>query len=315
MKIELYLEALLYRYQCVTVPGFGAFLTEIQSAQWNQSSNAFFPPKKLVSFNAQLKNNDGLLANHIAKIENIAYDKAIVVIENEVSYLSETLLTNGKITLKNIGQLSLNTEKNIVFVPFDQPNYLMESFGLSSFIAPSIKREIEFVREENVTIPLVPSLPEVIKIEERYSNPYLKYAAVVAITLSVMGSIGFKIQQDRVDASTLMVQTEVQKEVHNKIQEATFFIDAPLPSVTLALKNEKMPYHIVAGAFRLAENAEKVAADLKSKGFNAKKIRTNNHGLFPVIYGSYASYSEAQKAMSTIKESENPEAWLLIEEL
>jgi CCDC81-like prokaryotic HU domain 1 len=70
MKIESYIAQLLYRYQCVTVPGFGAFLTEIQSAQLNVNSNSFYPPKKLVSFNSFLKNNDGLLANHIAQAEN-----------------------------------------------------------------------------------------------------------------------------------------------------------------------------------------------------------------------------------------------------
>ncbi|WP_459640758.1 HU domain-containing protein [Flavobacterium sp. CGRL2] len=46
MKIEVYISQLLYRYQCVTVPGFGAFLTEIHSAQLNESTNSFFPPKK-----------------------------------------------------------------------------------------------------------------------------------------------------------------------------------------------------------------------------------------------------------------------------
>lgn len=315
MKIELHIEALLYRYQCVTVPGFGAFLTEIQSAQWNENSNSFYPPKKLVSFNANLKNNDGLLANHITQSESITYEKAINAIENEVTIWLKNLQSNGKLTLKNIGDFSLNSESNIVFSPSDQVNYLTESFGLSSFIAPSIKRNIEFVKEEKVAVVQTEIVPELFKPEERYSNPYLKYAAVVAITLSVMGSIGFKIQQDRIATNTLLVQSEVQKQVQNKIQEATFFIDAPVSSVTLTVKDEKMPYHIVAGTFRLEANAEKICQELNAKGFKAKKIRPNNHGLFPVVYGSYSSYAEAQKAMSEIQESENPEAWLLIEDL
>jgi hypothetical protein len=311
MKIELYLSQLLYRYQCVTVPGFGAFLTEIQSAQWQEKSNAFYPPKKLVSFNSHLKNNDGLLANHLAQAEKMTYESAVITIENEVIALEKTLQSNGKITLKNIGELSLNSERNILFTPFEQPNYLADSFGLSSFIAPTIKREVS-VPEEIISIEKAPIL---FKTERRYTNPYLKYAAVFVITLSVMGSVGYKIQQDRVATDTLMVQTEVQKQVHNKIQEATFFIETPLPSVTLTLKDGKMPYHIVAGAFRQEENAENIYQLLTSKGYKAKRIRTNNHGLFPVIYGSYPTYTEAQKAMSTIKESENPDAWLLIEEL
>ena len=74
MNIQPYIAQLLYRYQCVTVPGFGAFLTEIQSAQLTESSHSFFPPKKIISFNGQLQNNDGLLANHIAQAEKTSYE-------------------------------------------------------------------------------------------------------------------------------------------------------------------------------------------------------------------------------------------------
>ncbi|HQV36445.1 MAG TPA: SPOR domain-containing protein, partial [Flavobacterium sp.] len=62
MRIEQHISQLLYRYQCVTVPGFGAFLTENRSAQLVQDTNTFYPPKKVLSFNFHLKNNDGLLA-------------------------------------------------------------------------------------------------------------------------------------------------------------------------------------------------------------------------------------------------------------
>ena len=84
MKIETYIAQLLYRYQCVTVPGFGAFLTEIQSAQLNESTNSFFPPKKTISFNSQIKNNDGLLANHIAQAEKTSYGFAVSAIAFEI---------------------------------------------------------------------------------------------------------------------------------------------------------------------------------------------------------------------------------------
>jgi hypothetical protein len=77
MKLEKYIDQLLFRYQCVTVPGFGAFLTETQSTQWIESTNTFSPPKKLLSFNSNIKNNDGLLANHIATTEKITYETAV----------------------------------------------------------------------------------------------------------------------------------------------------------------------------------------------------------------------------------------------
>lgn len=309
MNTEQYISQLLYRYQCVTVPGFGAFLTEIQSTQWHKNSNAFYPPKKLISFNSYLKNNDGLLASHIALTEKTTYETAVTTIETEVSNWKKILHANGKISLKNIGELSLNSERNIVFIPFEQVNYLTDSFGLSTFVCPAIKRD---VLEQETEIPQEPVL---ITLEKRKNSGYLKYAAIFVLAMAVTGSVGFKLYQDKIATDTLLVETEVQEQVQNKIQEATFFIANPLPSVTLTIKEDKMPYHIMAGSFRREENAEKIYKELNEKGFKAKRIAPNKNGLFPVIYGSYPTYMEAQKAMSEIQKSHNPDAWLLIEEL
>ena len=112
MKIELYIAQLLYRYQCVTVPGLGAFLTEIQSAQVNESLNFFSPPKKRIAFNANLKNNDGLLANHIALAEKTSYEYAVSAIQYEVFNWKKALEENEVLPLKNIGDLRLNADKN-----------------------------------------------------------------------------------------------------------------------------------------------------------------------------------------------------------
>jgi hypothetical protein len=122
MKIELYIAQLLYRYQCVTVPGLGAFLTEIQSAQLNESSNSFSPPKKMISFNANLKNNDGLLANHIAQAEKTSYEYAVSAIQFEVFNWKKALEENGFYAIKNVGDLSLNADSNLIFTPYDQTN-------------------------------------------------------------------------------------------------------------------------------------------------------------------------------------------------
>lgn len=312
MKIELYIAQLLYRYQCVTVPGFGAFLTEIQSAQLIESSNSFFPPKKMISFNAYLKNNDGLLANHIAQSEKTSYEYAVSAIQFEVFSWKKALQENGRFSIKNVGDLCLNADNNLIFTPFDQTNYLTNSFGLAPFVSPVVKREIfekgvETI-EEKEPIVLQPE-------ETRTSSPYLKYAAIFVLGLGLTGSIAYPIYQNQIVNQTVLVETAVQKQVQSKIQEATFFIESPLPAVTLSVKDGKMPYHIMAGAFRKEENAQKIFEKLTSKGFKAKRLAPNKHGLFPVLYGSYATYAEAEKAKSEIQETENEEAWILIESL
>lgn len=317
MNIEPYIAQLLYRYQCVTVPGFGAFLTEIQSAQLIESSHSFFPPKKVISFNAHLKNNDGLLANHIAQAEKTSYEYAVSAIQYEVFNWKKALQENGLFSIKNVGNFSLNADNNLIFKPYDQTNYLTNSFGLSAFVSPIVKREIfeekiealEENIEENEVIALIP--------ERRRTSAYLKYAAIFVLGLGLTGAIGYPIYQQQIANETIIVEQSVQKKVQHKIQEATFFIENPIPAVTLTVKTkeQKMSYHIMAGAFRDERNAQKAFEKLSNEGYKARRIPQNKYGLFPVLYGSYTTFAEAEKARKEINETDNPDAWILIESL
>lgn len=311
MNIEPYIAQLLYRYQCVTVPGFGAFLTEIQSAQLIESSNSFFPPKKVISFNANLKNNDGLLANHIAQAEKTSYEYAISAIQYEVFNWKKALQENGLFSIKNVGNFSLNADKNLIFTPYDQTNYLTNSFGLSAFVSPMVKRElfeqkIEALEQEEV-IEFIP--------ERRTASAYFKYAAIFVLGLGLTGAVSYPIYQQQIANEKMLVETAVQKQVQHKIQEATFFIENPVPAVTLNIKEEKMSYHIMAGAFRDERNAEKIFKKLSDQGYKARRIPMNKYGLYPVLYGSYATFADAEKARQEIKKTDNPDAWVLIESL
>jgi preprotein translocase subunit Sss1 len=315
MNIEPYIAQLLYRYQCVTVPGFGAFLTEIQSAQLIENSHSFFPPKKMISFNAYLKNNDGLLANHIAQAEKTSYEYAISAIQYEVFNWKKALQENGLFSIKNVGNFSLNADKNLIFTPYDQTNYLTNSFGLSAFVSPVVKREIfeqkiealEENIEESEVIEFIP--------ERRRTSAYLKYAAIFVLGLGLTGAIGYPVYQQQIANETIIVEQSVQKQVQHKIQEATFFIENPIPAVTLTVKEEKMSYHIMAGAFRDEKNAQKKFEQLSRQGYKARRIPQNKHGLFPVLYGSYTTFAEAEKAKQEIIKTDNPDAWVLVESL
>ena len=312
MKIEQYISQLLFRYQCVTVPGFGAFLTEFQSAQLDENSHSFYPPKKMVSFNPFIKNNDGLLANHLAQAEKISYEIAVDIIHNEVSHWKTKIQEFGSFSVKNVGDFSLNSENNIVFVPVDQINYLTASFGLSSFVSPAVKREVYKEEVEQ----LEEKAPVIFTPEKRRNYSVLKYAAVFLLSAGITGTVGYKYYENKIAQETLIVETNVQKKVNQKIQEATFYISNPLPAVTLTVPKEKLPYSVVAGAFRIESNAEEQYQRLLELGFKkAKRLAPNKHGLFPVVYGSYSTYSEAHDAMKNIQKLDNKDAWLLVDEL
>lgn len=316
MMIEKYISALFYRYQCVTVPGFGAFLAETSPARLDSTTHTFYPPKKLISFNANLKNNDGLLANHIALQENISYDEAVAAVQKQTAQWLYMLESGQPLLLKNLGHIARNAEGSLVFTPDTPVNYLTDAFGLSTFTSPAVKRE-EYIAL-NDTEEAEEEVPVFVAAQRRRSYPYLKYAALFAVALTA-GGAGYKTwHEQQVAKETLLVQQQVQEEVQQRIQQATFFIENPLPAVQLTVKEEVtvMPYHIVAGAYRSEANAATAVAQLKDKGYTkARALGINKFGLYPVIYGSYSDAAEAQNDMNAIRRGENSEAWLLIKEL
>jgi hypothetical protein len=310
MQIEKHISDLLYRYQCVTVPGFGAFLTETVSAHVTGSASSFFPPKKVVSFNANVKNNDGLLANHVALQEKMSYELAVIKINDVVTEWTYLLQNRNRLALKNIGEISVNNEMNWVFEPANTINYLTDAFGLTSFVSPEItreklKQEVEAL-EERAPIIFTP--------QRKRNYSYLKYAAVFTVMFGA-GTFGYKMYYDQqVMEQTLIVEKKVQEKVQQQIQEATFMLSNPIPSVELAIVEEKMPYHLVAGAYRSEENANKAIAELNAAGFeNAKMLPLNKHKLYPVVYASFKTLNEAQSERRAIQKSHNAEAWLLID--
>lgn len=311
--IEKHISALLYRYQCVTVPGFGAFLAEFRPASLDAATHTFYPPKKQISFNANVKNNDGLLANHIATQEKISYDQAVTAIAEAVARW-QSITRSGILELKNLGSFSENTEGSLVFKPDVPVNYLTDAFGLSTVVSPSVKRE----ELKAIAEAIEEKAPVIFTPERKRSYSYLKYAAIFVV-LAGAGTGGFAVVRDRqVAAETLLVEQAVQEKVQNRIQQATFFIDNPIPAVTLPVKEaapEKMPYHVVAGAFKSPANADKAVRQLQAKGFSARRLDANKFGLYPVLYGSYKTHAEAEESMRHIRKTENTEAWVLIKDL
>ncbi len=328
MKIEKYISGLLYRYQCVSIPGFGAFLSEWQSAQIAEGHNSFVPPRKVISFNSNIKTNDGLLANHIALQEKISYENALSKIQTQVVFWLEKLQNKEVLTLENIGEVFSNSENNLVFKPNTSINYLTDSFGLSGFNSPEIIRENQTQNAtEIISIPqqvvaneileeeVIEDETPVIPLAQRKSNTnWLKYAAVFAV-FSTAGTYGYKMYYDyTIDQKTILVEKSVQEKVNQKLQEATFVLPNPMAVVDLTLEeNPNAKYHVVAGAYRSEQNAEKAMKQLLSQGFEAHLLTKNKYGLIPVAFGSYSNLKEAQDLKHKIKSKDSTDAWLLID--
>lgn len=309
MIIEKHISALLYRYQCVTVPGFGAFITETVSARYNETSNTFAPPKKTILFNSLLQQNDGLLANHIALEEQISFNEAVVLIQDQISLWKEELGNKKVVYLKNIGELSLNSEQKIQFEPVGSTNYLTSSFGLTAVMATALMREQQ---TETKVIELATATKNKPRLQ------WMRYAAAVVAAVGLYSSVSTYQEYEVYQQKKLAVEKDVQNQIEQKLQQATFVIEAPTvikeKIAEVTAKTEQKPFHIVAGAFKTEAKAQILTNELKAKGYvNAKYLTTSKHNMRPVVYNSYATQEEAQADLRQIHEKVNKDAWIFIE--
>ena len=288
MTIAKYINDLLYRYDCVIVPNFGGFITNRIGAKVNPFTNNFYPPTKQISFNAHLKQNDGLLLNYIASVENISFEKAIIKI-NEAIFSWEETLKNKQVVFDNIGNISLNENSQLIFEPKKNHNFLTNSFGLSVVSSPKIN---------NKEIPNKSIIPV-----------FVKYAAAAVILLG----LAYNVYDTGQEKKQLDFYSNQEKVLEKKIQTATFVISNPLPTIELNVtKRSSKAFHVVAGAFQFPENAKRKVSQLKKKGFNAKILGVNKWGLTQVSFDSFYSRKKAYSILATIKKDVSKDAWILI---
>ena len=83
--------------------------------------------------------------------------------------------------------------------------------------------------------------------------------------------------------------------------------EIPVAATSPATKNN---FYIIAGCFRIEENAAKLEAELKSKGFDAAIIGKNNAGLTMVSAGSFSSLSDAKNNLPSFQNELADGAWV-----
>ena len=306
MQLSQYISELLYRYECVVVPGLGAFLTHKVSAEIDAQAQVFSPPKKRLSFNEQLQQNDGVLANHIATSEKVSYENALAKIAKQVAEIQQSLKQNETVSIKYVGDLSRRKTGALEFEPSYHLNYMTAAFGLSQFVSPEVKRDLPLrvVGAKEKTL--------ILASRKRLTNAVIKYAAVAVILFGLGGFMVSNAYMQHIEKENIVAQEKARIALDNQIQEATFLVNTPLPAITIDIEKPSGNYHVVAGAFRVKANSERKLRQLKRLGFNARLIGQNRFGLHQVVFESYKERRAAERALYNIKRTQDPAAWLLI---
>jgi hypothetical protein len=305
MQLSTYISDLLYRYECVILPGLGAFITQTKPAHIDLKSHTFYPPAKTLSFNRHLQTNDGLLANHIASIENVSYEASLSALRAQINVF-KTVLEKGEIVLiESIGELRSVRNNQIEFTPLSNSNFLTDSFGLAPFVSAEVARVSEIPSEKETVVVAI----------KKSSIPVWRYAAIGLIALGLTSMGGLFVYNNQVQEHNLTEKQKANSLVESQIQQATFVVNTPLPALSASVKKPMGSFHIVAGAFRMEENATSKIDQLKGLGYPARLLGINRYGLHQVVYNSFENREEALTELRKVQRSENPDAWLLVQEV
>lgn len=209
MTLANHITSLLYKHECIVVPGFGGFITSYQPAHISQSNHYIYPPSKKVAFNVYLNQNDGLLAKHLSEREQIGYTDALMKIETIVKDWMTTLYNGSTLVMGDIGSFTLDREKKLQFEPFNKLNYLEDSFGLKTihFIPEeNIKSEFdkkvaEELHQMSALRPSVP-LPKEFRVKKSLARKIIGSAVVIA-AVSWLGLNIYLVMPEKKSASSL----------------------------------------------------------------------------------------------------------------
>ncbi|MEQ8324081.1 MAG: SPOR domain-containing protein [Vicingaceae bacterium] len=336
MDISIAIRHLLYRYDCVVIPGLGAFVGNYEAAHIHPVQHKFYPPGKRISFNRLLVSNDGLLAQHIALHSGTSFELALKMIDQEVVAWKKILKEGRSVNLEGVGTFSSNREGHLVFEVEKGVNYLLDSFGLTVFQSLPVQKKLE--------LKVVQSTRKDLPVTEKgrtFSWDKLANYSSAAAVISIIALTTLKLdlidsrQLARIGMNVFNKETSLYapfeypvtreseitpENISQEIERSTAdFINYSLAGENLVVKlrdnvklemNSLGPYHVVAGCFGVEDNARKLHKKLKKKGF-AANMPGLHKGLNVVSYGSYSSKDEAQELLRRVKSVENPQAWLL----
>ena len=305
MQLTKAINILLYTNDCVTVPEFGSFIINKFSSIYDENKGKFYPPSRRVSFNSKIKSNDGLIANFISKESGISYEDAVKKVHTEVVSWKK-ILNEEPLVLKNIGELSYNADENIVFVPDLDSNHFLGSFGL-----PTIYYKKKLTSEYTYNKSTLKKYNDLKPNNSESKVPeFIKYAAAMVLIISATFFFNNEYEKYTFQQKILLEQENRQRTIE-RVENAIFDFGS-IPAIELKVKLKSNKYHIIAGAFGVKSNADKLYKNLLTKGYNPTKLPLNDKGLIPISFDNFSNRKDAVVALRQLQASENKDAWIFV---
>lgn len=291
----------------LVLPNFGGFVLKRTLSHFSASSALLLPPAKTVSFNAQLKQNDGIFVQWLQNELKCDATQAVNHLTDFAEYCKSLLHNRGRLTIDGIGFFYLDFESNICFEPQQQSNFLRESFGLSPLSLKELEPEI-IQKQETIFADRVISREEIetLKTEVKKQRNYRKLAAA-----AVSGAVLFSALL--IIVSTAKIKGPLKSAVFGSETKSVYspitYSDLNLKTLSsekkdyvadangiasLTLDNNKI---IAVKAFEAEASTTAIVKNTSSKNYSSK-------GNFQVVLGCFSVLNNAAKMVKKLSQQQ-----------
>lgn len=341
------IKTLLHQQEYVVIPNFGGFVTQVHFSKYLIEKNILTPPGKVISFNKQLRQNDGVLSFWLQKELNVTPEIALKHITEFSDYCLQVLNTKRRLNLENLGFFYLDLENNICFEPKNDSNYLLDSFGLSPVILSELtelvveKKETEFIDrtievvKHELPIKRKRNLRPIAYVALGGSILFFSLAALVTINKSegpllsgLFNSNAVRTYKPLAYTELVLEKTDSETKSYVPNSEGIAVLDITNEKAIAVSMNENTntssavthttkrsntryagKFQIVLGCFNEKNNADKMVRKLKLDNVNAGISGINNRGMHVVSCAGFDSKDSALTFLQEIKGS-FPNAWI-----
>ena len=298
-NLILHIQYLVRYHECVTIPGFGAFIATTLPALVDETQNIFIPPTRYISFNSEIIHNDGLIAASIARRNNISFEAASTIVKKAVEQIRRVISTYGVVEFGVIGTIKSGENGTLQFIPSEQLADKVNPYS----ILPQIKKPISVTQSEESK-----HNPRLINIGAKV----MRIAASIAITISLGALIFFPVKDTAihyVKAAIWPTYTWNDSDNNFEISQPDIqliFSEAPSEqSNAETTVSDIKRYGVVVGVF---SDVDKATAFIDGRD-NLTHAPARN-GLIRVYAAQTATKEECEAIVSQLRESgEWPEAW------
>jgi len=328
----------LHQHDYLVLPEFGGFVLKSRVAHFGSMGSSLLPPSRTISFNLQLKQDDGILAAWLSKELKCETAEALRQLKDFAAYCLGVLNTRRRISLDGIGFFFLDFENNICFEPQGDINYQRDSFGLEPLqlkplaISEAAQDRRNFVFEDRPAAPALVNAPKRQFTLRRAIVPLVLILVLFALTGVLLNErkISGQLQAafgGSAGTASYIPQKYCDLQLENSSLEPSAYIadangiavlsfsgrrqfSVKAGEVTVTdTSNDKGQFEIVVGCFSKVENAKKLIRQLSRKNVQAALGGKNEKGLYLVHAGRFQDRAQAVSRIEQLR-TKHPHAWI-----